>query len=335
MADNRRHDEDGGFKKTFVTIAIAHLVLLGGLLLFGLWPEKKKVETVVWMNPGSFGGNAAPMENSSQPNSGMVSPPATEEPKEMQQDEPEEPPKTLPPATPPPAQTPVPTPPPVANKSELPMATPKPTPPSKPKPKPTPKVTPKPSATPKPNPKSTKSKPKSRPKKKTETKKEDSPKPKAPPTKSKKSEKADDNKKPKSSPTPHAKPTGSSQDKPPRAQPANESGSKPSTGLSSGNESGTGQGNADLAGYGAILQTRFYAAWNQPMSEMTLGKKLEVTVKLHIEADGTVTEFTIVQGSGNAVVDESVREAGAKLGKLPPPPNGQAFSAPVRFELRD
>jgi len=71
------------------------------------------------------------------------------------------------------------------------------------------------------------------------------------------------------------------------------------------------------------------------MSEMTLGKKLEVTVKLHIEADGTVTEFTIVQGSGNAVVDESVREAGAKLGKLPPPPNGQAFSAPVRFELRD
>jgi TonB family protein len=88
-----------------------------------------------------------------------------------------------------------------------------------------------------------------------------------------------------------------------------------------------------MAGYGTILQNRFYAAWNQPMSEMTLGKKLEVTVRLRIEGDGTVTEFSIVEGSGNAVVDESVRQAGANLGKLPAPPNHQGFSAPVRFEL--
>ena len=88
-----------------------------------------------------------------------------------------------------------------------------------------------------------------------------------------------------------------------------------------------------MAGYVGILTNRFQAAWNQPTSEMALGKMLAVTVKLKMESDGTVTEFEIVEGSGNAVVDDSVREAGKKIAKLPPPPNGQAFSAPVRFEL--
>jgi TonB family protein len=88
-----------------------------------------------------------------------------------------------------------------------------------------------------------------------------------------------------------------------------------------------------MSGYGAILQARFDAAWDQPTSEMMLGKQLNVTVKIKIEADGTVTAFEIVEGSGNEVVDDSVRAAGAKLHKLPPPPNGEAFSAPVRFQL--
>jgi TonB family protein len=64
-----------------------------------------------------------------------------------------------------------------------------------------------------------------------------------------------------------------------------------------------------------------------------MGKTLEVTVKLKVEADGMVTEFTIIEGSGNAVVDDSVREAGKRITRLPPPPNSEAFSAPVRFEL--
>ena len=102
---------------------------------------------------------------------------------------------------------------------------------------------------------------------------------------------------------------------------------------------GTGEGkpggSADsaLAAYVGILTNRFQAAWNQPTSEMALGKTLKVTVRLKVEADGTVTEFVIIEGSGNAVVDDSVREAGKKITKLPPPPNGQGFSAPVRFEL--
>jgi TonB family protein len=66
---------------------------------------------------------------------------------------------------------------------------------------------------------------------------------------------------------------------------------------------------------------------------MAMGKTLEVTVRLKVEADGKVAEFTIVESSGNAVVDESVRQAGRTITRLPPPPNNQAFWAPVRFEL--
>jgi TonB family protein len=100
-----------------------------------------------------------------------------------------------------------------------------------------------------------------------------------------------------------------------------------------GNGRGSGAGDSALSAYVGILTNRFQAAWNQPTGEMAMGKTLEVTVKLKVEADGTVTEFTIINGSGNAVVDESVREAGKRIAKLPPPPNNAAFSAPVRFEL--
>jgi hypothetical protein len=52
-------DPDGGFKKTFVAIAVVHLVLLGGLLLATRFQSKKTNDAVVWMNPGSFGGVSA------------------------------------------------------------------------------------------------------------------------------------------------------------------------------------------------------------------------------------------------------------------------------------
>jgi TonB family protein len=60
-----------------------------------------------------------------------------------------------------------------------------------------------------------------------------------------------------------------------------------------------------------------------------------VNVRLKIQPDGTVTEFTIVDGSGNAVVDDSVKEAGKKIAKLPPPPGGDTFTPIIRFELGD
>ena len=68
---------------------------------------------------------------------------------------------------------------------------------------------------------------------------------------------------------------------------------------------------------------------------MSLGTKFAATVQLKIEQDGTVKEFSIMQGSGNAVVDDSIREAGRKITKLPPPPTGEALAPIVRFELGD
>ncbi|MBV9390935.1 MAG: TonB family protein [Verrucomicrobia bacterium] len=98
---------------------------------------------------------------------------------------------------------------------------------------------------------------------------------------------------------------------------------------------GSGADNAGIGRYAEIIHNRFFAAWNQPQSEMALGAHLVATVKLHIESDGAVTDFDIVEGSGNPVVDQSVREAGKKITRLPPPPNGEAFSPIIRFELGD
>ncbi|MBV8586191.1 MAG: TonB C-terminal domain-containing protein, partial [Verrucomicrobia bacterium] len=90
-----------------------------------------------------------------------------------------------------------------------------------------------------------------------------------------------------------------------------------------------------IGAYAEIIKNRFVAAWNQPHGEIPAGSNLVATVRLRIQPDGTVTEFEIVEGSGNSVVDESVREAGRKILKLPPPPGGTAFSPVLRFELGD
>ena len=87
--------------------------------------------------------------------------------------------------------------------------------------------------------------------------------------------------------------------------------------------------------YAEIIKNRFQNAWNQPHGEIPAGTTLVVNVRLKIQPDGTVTEFTIVDGSGNSVVDDSVREAGQKITKLPPPPGGGTFTPIIRFELGD
>jgi TonB family protein len=168
-------------------------------------------------------------------------------------------------------------------------------------------------------------------KEKDKPKTDSSPKPKASPAKSESKEK------PSPSPASDAQEAKESESKGKRThdQMAGGPSSRPRSGSGSGRENGqaAGAGDSALSAYVGILTNRFQAAWNQPTSEMALGKTLEVTVKLKVESDGTVTEFNIVEGSGNTVVDDSVREAGKKITKLPPPPNGQAFSAPVHFEL--
>jgi TonB family protein len=352
MPDHPRQDEDGGFRKTFVAIAVVHLVLLSGLLLASLYQPKQSNESVVWMSPGSFAGDsgAPPAPLAGNPDS---TPPSDEEPKQPSQQEtdPREEPASSPPIVTPQA---LPTPPPVAEESALPISTPtpsatprpRPTPTSTPRstptplakstPKPTPKPTPKAALKPTPKPSPThsatpKSSPKSEVTPKEKPKIDASRKPKTSPLKSEEEVKAN------SSPEPSAREAEAGQGKGKLKRDKTTAGSGLQSRSPSGNGAGDGKvagsGDSALAAYVGILSNRFQAAWNQPTSEMALGKTLKVTVKLKVEADGTVTEFMIAEGSGNAVVDDSVREAGKKITKLPPPPNGQAFSAPVRFEL--
>lgn len=106
-------------------------------------------------------------------------------------------------------------------------------------------------------------------------------------------------------------------------------------GTSKSASQGSEASNSTLAYYAEVIKSRFQAAWNQPHGEIAPGTELVATVKLKIQLDGTVTEFTLVDGSGNPVVDDSVREAGRKITKLPPPPDGTTFSPVVRFELGD
>jgi TonB family protein len=109
------------------------------------------------------------------------------------------------------------------------------------------------------------------------------------------------------------------------------------SGNGEGQEHGTASGNgeADIGLYAEIIKNRFQTAWNQPHGEIPAGTTIVVNVRLKIQPDGSVTEFSIVDGSGNAVVDDSVREAGKKITKLPPPPGGDTFTPIIRFELGD
>jgi TonB family protein len=337
--DDDRPTEIGGFRLNFVLIAALHLLVLGAVLLLAIFSTRKKEENVVWMNPGSF-ASGSPMTNGAD---GGANPDNATGQKENLPPEPEATLSPLPAIAPSPPATPEPTP-------EIPKDTPTPkpsvqvtpTPPPnlvtpKPTPKPTPSSTPKPSpsVTPKPTPK-TKSTPNPSPKPSTkpsakptpEESRTPRPKPSESPThKPPANAKKDEENLAKNAPSPTAhKSESEGTDKPPK-------GNSSSSGNGTGSTSGNGEANFGL--YAEIIKNRFDGAWNQPHGQIPAGSALVVTVHLKIEPDGTVTEFSIVEGSGNSVVDETVKEAGHKITRLPPPPGGSGFSPTVRFELRN
>jgi TonB family protein len=335
--DDHRPTETGGFRLNFALIAALHLLVLGAVLLLAFFPSRKKDENVVWMNPGSF-ATGSPMSGGMD---GGAQPDTAAGQKENLPPEPEptlSPPPSIaptPPPTPPeiPKDTPAPkpsvqvTPTPPPN-----LVTPKPTPKPTPSPKPSPSATPKPSlrptpkSTPKPTPKAS-AKPAAKP-----TPEESStPKSKSGESLAHKSpSKKEEEKTAKNVPSPAAHKSengGGSSDKPPKSN---------SSDGANGNGTGStpGNGDAGFGPYAEIIKNRFDGAWNQPHGQIPADSALVVTVHLKIEPDGTVTEFSIVEGSGNSVVDETVKEAGHKITRLPPPPGGSGFSPTIRFELR-
>jgi TonB family protein len=336
--------EDGGFKVTFTVIAAVHVLAVGVLLSLSLHPPKRVENDLVWVDPGAFNGDAPKgSQNPADPVSAEPAPSVvdtTDEPAPAETAPPTPVPENAvpPPTAPPPpvsspsdlSLTPMkPSPAPATTTTPRPIATLTPKPTRKVKPGATPKPTPIPSPTLKPSPSaSPKSSPKGRPSPET------SPKPLS-------SSKSMPTSKAFPSAKPSASPSAEPGKKAPRAEPANGRGpdSLTDAGDRNAKEGGSGQGqgggSSDLSGYAQTIKMRFDSAWDQPRGQIPPGSHLVATVRLKIQPDGTVSEFTVVQGSGNPVVDETIREAGRKITRLPPPPGGGVFSPVVRFELGD
>lgn len=326
---------------------------------------------LVWVNPALFGGDATgKTEGALTAGAAPTAPALPVGGDELQPDapppltspaEPEEAPASIP--TPAPVE-PVPPPeippalPPLPARSDTALAasgpspratlapTSKPVPKTKPKlkPSPGPSVTPKPQpklkpspapgTTPKPKPKSS---PSSGAAPKAHTTPRPGPKPKPSP-KSAPEASPETAPNPRPSPGPKGALLAKNGYKTPRAERVDDGDggtARPAGAAGDGTGSGQSAGNGEskLAYYAEVIKKRFQAAWNQPRGEIAAGTELAATVRLRIQPDGTVTEFTLIEGSGNSVVDESVREAGRKITHLPPPPGGNAFSPMVRFEL--
>jgi TonB family protein len=84
---------------------------------------------------------------------------------------------------------------------------------------------------------------------------------------------------------------------------------------------------AEFSWYGKMLHDRFYSEWIQPKTSVAIGAKMSALVRIRIEKDGRVSNFTIVRPSGNVVVDESVAAVSRRVTRVDPLPKGLSGDA--------
>lgn len=89
--------------------------------------------------------------------------------------------------------------------------------------------------------------------------------------------------------------------------------------------------------YGGMLHDRFYKAWEQPQTVVATGAKFSAVARIRIEKDGRVSNFKVVQPSGNVVVDQSIEAAGKRVINVDAPPaqllSGNHYDVNVHFAL--
>ncbi len=88
--------------------------------------------------------------------------------------------------------------------------------------------------------------------------------------------------------------------------------------------------------YAKMLHDRFFSEWIQPKSVAAAGSKMGALVRLEIELNGGVSEFSIIRSSGNIVIDDSVRAVANRVTRVEPPPftSGQGrYEVNINFEL--
>ena len=94
---------------------------------------------------------------------------------------------------------------------------------------------------------------------------------------------------------------------------------------------------SEFSWYGKMLHDRFYSEWIQPTTSVAIGAKISALVRIRIEKDGRVSNFTIVRPSGNVVVDESVAAVAKRVTQVDPLPkslgSGAYYEVNINFEL--
>jgi TonB family protein len=111
------------------------------------------------------------------------------------------------------------------------------------------------------------------------------------------------------------------------------------TGGSAGAASGGAVGGSGDNLFGVFhehIHDCFFSVWDQPTS--IAGTANFVTgLRIKIESDGRISDFTVVRSSGNVVMDESVMAAARRVLKVDPPPagllSGGAYQVTINFEL--
>ena len=288
---------DRGFWRNVMLIALAHVMLIAGLIRWSVAARApSNPESIVWLGGAE---NPSAGESEEQESQSPKRPTTDTESSESEQDEAadEKPVITT-----------------AKSEIELPTATPKPTPTATPPPKPSATPASRAKVTPKPLPKPAL--------KKTLVAKA-SPKPAAKPKSSPAKANAKSEKKDKIVLAKKDSPSHSG------------SGQSESTGKA-GSASG-GSSGSEFGWYGNMLHDRFYSAWIQPTKNVPSGAKISTLVNVRIEKDGRVSKFEIAKPSGNATVNESVAAVAKQISQVDPPPTalikGDHYDVKINFEL--
>jgi TonB family protein len=317
-------DDRGAFRRNLLIIALVHVVILGGLWLFSIWKNRVETgETIAWLDGGGL------------PVGGQESQ-ATPVPEETPQEEetpaptPEPLPTAAPEETAPPSDIVIPTPAPVI--AAIPTPTPTPLPEATATPTPTPDETPTP--TPRPKPK-TSPKPHPHPHASASPHKHSSPRPSPHHSPTPGDEDNTDDQTDQAARDAFKKATGHD-----TAGGESEADTTPGTGgghRGGAGHAGGGDTGSDFGWYSAMLHDRFYSRWTQPTSIVTATSKFSAVVKIRIEKDGTISDVSLAQSSGNDVMDQSVMEAARQVTQVDPLPqglgDGGAYEINIVFEL--
>jgi len=333
--------KEARFWRNVALIALAHLLIVAGLIYWNRYGRVPEKASIVWMAGGAEGGAQAgsaaipgPAASESAPPLAEAPPPKIEQKDEQEQED--HPVLTsvesnihLPRPTAVPSATASPTPKPMATPKIKISPTPKPEPSRKPKPKP--------KATPKPKPKpptkklvlakaSTKPKIKSTPGPKKENEQESE-------------EIAEKKRIAKAALAKNQEGDGESDagEKPVRkAAAAGKSSGSGDSGDSNG-AGGGGKSASDFGWYGSMLHDRFHSEWIQPTTTVASSAKISTLVQIRIEKDGRVSSFEIIKPSGNVLVDESVAAIAKHVPQVDPLPDGLGksghYDVRINFEL--